>query len=244
MLKLITFDYWNTIFDSSNGIERNKVRKQALIDQLDEYSIPPQKIDEMIVEIGEFFNKMWVQQQKTPNSLDMIKHIWSINKLPENPDKQRYLQKIFEEVVLLYPPKLNPNAREVIAKLEEKYILGIVSDAGFSPGTILRSLLNTESILHYFSYFSFSDELNIAKPNIQMFNNILDKAKVKPQEALHIGDIERTDIVGAKANGMRAIKYSGDDASQIYNNKSSETAADFVSNDWNEIYDWIINNED
>ncbi len=243
MLKLITFDYWNTIFDSSNGIERNNIRRNALAKELSEYGFLDKDFDNMTKEIGEYFNRIWVEKQITPKTIDMLNYIWGKYKIPENSEKKQYLREIFENVVLLYPPKLNPNVKETISKLEEKYLLGIISDTGFSPGTILKSLLNTEEILHYFKYFSFSDETGYSKPNINAFSYILKQANVLPDNAIHIGDIERTDIVGAKAVGMKAIKYIGDETSLIYNVKDKISLADFSSNDWNEIYNWINENE-
>lgn len=242
MIKLITFDLWNTIFDSSNGRERNDMRTDALIEELSEYNISRESINSMIAEVGEYFNGLWVKEQRTPSSEEMVSYIWTKYELPANETKQSKLVRTFQEAVLIYLPVLNPGVKEVIDKLEKKYVLGIISDTGFSPGNILRTMLNNEEILHYFSYFSFSNEIGYAKPHRSMFDNIFEKSGISAEFGVHIGDIERTDVVGAKNAGMTAIKYKGDETSKIYN-KDSATQADFASNSWSEIYEWIVQND-
>jgi FMN phosphatase YigB (HAD superfamily) len=36
-LKLVTIDFWNTLYDSSNGTNRNAARQRALINEIDKY---------------------------------------------------------------------------------------------------------------------------------------------------------------------------------------------------------------
>lgn len=243
MIKLITFDYWNTIFDSSNGIERNALRKDTLVEQLSNYNFTLSQIDTIIKGFDEYFHNIWVNENRTPCTMDMINYIWDKHSIENNSAIKKNINQIFEEAVLIYPPQLNPGAKEAIDKLEKQYILGIVSDTGFSPGSILKSLLNSEDMLHYFSYFSFSNETGFAKPASGAFQKILNDASINAYEAIHIGDIERTDIVGAKSIGMKAVKYEGDETSKIYNKKDDKSLADYISNNWNDIYEWILEND-
>jgi FMN phosphatase YigB (HAD superfamily) len=52
----------------------------------------------------------------------------------------------------------------------------------------------------------YSDGVGHSKPRAEPFRCALDALGVKPEDALHIGDIERTDIEGALGVGMRAIR--------------------------------------
>ena len=243
MIKVITFDFWNTIFDSSNGRERNDVRRKSIIEAIAKIDNKLEfDIDGLLQSAWEYFNHNWINENKTPGSLEMVKFFW--NKLNLNADYSTILHiaNVFEECVLYYPPCLIEGVRTAIEELSKDYKLAIISDTGFSPGRILKSLLNTESILHYFSAFSFSDETNTSKPNPTAFETVLSQFACQPQLALHIGDIERTDIVGAKLLGMKAIRFTGDEASKIYNVSYVDTQADFCSNNWGEITKWIRNN--
>ena len=88
--------------------------------------------------------------------------------------------------------------------------LGIICDVGFMPSTRLRRFLDGAGLLGYFDHWSFSDEVGVFKPSEVIFRHALDGLGVSdPARAAHIGDIRRTDIAGAKAMGMLAIRYRG-----------------------------------
>ena len=96
-----------------------------------------------------------------------------------------------------------------------------------------------EDMLEYFSAFSFSDETGVAKPHAFAFRKVLEELNCSPDEALHIGDIERTDIKGAVNVGMRAIKYCGDNSVFLDKYRDDSTQAEFVTDSWLEIENYI-----
>jgi len=59
--------------------------------------------------------------------------------------------------------------------------------------------------LRFFSVTVFSDENGYNKPHGSMFEKALSGPDVEPSEAVHVGDTFATDIVGAKAAGMKAV---------------------------------------
>jgi putative hydrolase of the HAD superfamily len=87
--------------------------------------------------------------------------------------------------------------------------VGLVCDTGFSPGTTLRKIMDANGIASHFDSFSFSNETGYLKPRIETFNRVLNDLRIHPEEAVHIGDLEHTDIAGAKKMGMKAIKFIG-----------------------------------
>ena len=50
-------------------------------------------------------------------------------------------------------------------------------------------------------------EPGVAKPDPIAFERALAQVGAEPGDAVHIGDIERTDVQGARAVGMRAVLY-------------------------------------
>jgi putative hydrolase of the HAD superfamily len=135
--------------------------------------------------------------------------------------------------VLDHPPQLLPGVREALAFLAARAKLAIISDTAFSPGSILRELMVEQDIDRYFSGYVFSDETGIAKPHPEAFAAALNQLQGAPEEGVHIGDIERTDIRGARGAGMKAILYDGGSERSKY--AEDETAADAVMHHWNEI---------
>ena len=69
--------------------------------------------------------------------------------------------------------------------------------------------MERDNLLDYFDVQTFSDETPHTKPQVVQFHSTLKQLNVAPAEAVHIGDLVRTDVVGAKNAGMKAIRFSG-----------------------------------
>jgi putative hydrolase of the HAD superfamily len=242
-IKLITIDFWNTLFDSSNGEERNKFRQRALIKEIDTYGIiiKGDEFNRAMTETWGFFNKVWKEESRTPPPKEIITFLWNYLDLPVDKTAIKNVITAFSESILDHPPKLMLGVKEVIPVLSKKYKLGIVSDTGFSPGKVLRKLLENERIIHYFDAFSFSDETGVSKPNPIAFETILEELNILAEESVHIGDIEATDIKGSKSMGMKAIRFSGDTTAFLNKENLDSTIADADAKSWNEI-PFIIDN--
>lgn len=121
---------------------------------------------------------------------------------------------------------LSPDIRDCLAELSGRGLrLGIVCDVGFTGGELLRSFLAEEELLDHFSGWAFSDEVGHYKPSPQIFEAALAALEASPAEAVHVGDLRRTDVAGAAALGMRTVRYRGlhDDPGN-----DAEVEADFV----------------
>jgi putative hydrolase of the HAD superfamily len=134
-----------------------------------------------------------------------------------------------------HPPELLPGVREGLRFLAERASLALISDTASSPGIVLRELMMEQGIDHHFSTYIFSDETGVAKPHPDAFSTALTRLNATPSEAFHIGDIERTDIRGARGVGMHAVLYKGDAVGHKY--AEAETEADVVMHHWSEIED-------
>jgi putative hydrolase of the HAD superfamily len=122
--------------------------------------------------------------------------------------------------------ELAPDIRPCLESLNQRGLrLGIVCDVGFTGGEILREFLDREGLLGHFSGWAFSDEVGYYKPAPQSFEAALDALGAGPREAVHVGDLRRTDIAGAAAVGMTTVRYRGlhDDSGE-----DGEREADFV----------------
>jgi putative hydrolase of the HAD superfamily len=240
-LKIITVDFWNTIFDSSSGIERNKYRLKTLVEETDKLGcfIKQDELDTAMKSSWEYFNQVWMSEQRTPSSIELVKFFWEKLLLPESKDSIQFIADAFANSVLIHPPKLVNGVRQALENLKDNYRLAIVSDTGFSGGNVLRKLLEKESIIQYFDAFSFSDETRVAKPRKEAFQKVLDELDAQPHEGLHIGDIENTDILGAKSIGMKAIRFIGDSSRFLVKENPENSIADFETDDWAKIPELI-----
>lgn len=104
------------------------------------------------------------------------------------------------------PPDLMPGVPEVLGVLSEQgYRLGLICNSGATPGCIQRQFLKDKGVSRHLETLTFSDEERLAKPSAGMFLDTLKALDVLPENSVHIGDRPETDILGAKALGMKAV---------------------------------------
>ena len=111
-----------------------------------------------------------------------------------------------DQALLDYPPPLLPGAVEALRSLSARFALAIVSDTGFASGRAQDALLEREGIRDFFTATIYSMDIGHAKPRPEIFHAALDALGCEAADALHVGDNERTDVAGALAIGMRAVR--------------------------------------
>lgn len=86
--------------------------------------------------------------------------------------------------------------------IEKGIKIGILTDlTAYIQYRKLKKLGLTEKI----DYLVTSEEAGAEKPSEKMFNLMIKKLGVKPEEIIMIGDSEKKDILGAEALGMKAV---------------------------------------
>ncbi|TFH60338.1 MAG: HAD family hydrolase, partial [Candidatus Zixiibacteriota bacterium] len=140
------------------------------------------------------------------------------------------LAQKFGELGLMLCPEPTPHIAETLALLSKSYPLGIVSDTGYTPGSVLRKHLAQHGLLQYFSAFSFSNESGRAKPNEHAFMTALNQLGVEPANAIHCGDLLAHDVLGARQLGMTAVLYTG-----CWARETDGIIPDYVIADWREL---------
>jgi putative hydrolase of the HAD superfamily len=94
---------------------------------------------------------------------------------------------------------LYPETRGVLELLNERYLLGIVSN-GSSKGQ--RGKLEKTGISNFFKDIVVSEDIGIAKPDPRIFQHALNGLGLSPREAVFVGDDIKADVEGAKRTGM------------------------------------------
>ena len=132
------------------------------------------------------------------------------------------------EATLLVYPNVNKTLIELI-KMGIK--LAVVSDAPSREAWMRLYYLNLH---HVFDPVLTFDDTGVRKPSPKPFQMALDYLKVKPEEALMIGDWPERDVVGAKQIGIKTIfaRY-GDTFGTL------DSGADWDINDIYEVVDIV-----
>jgi FMN phosphatase YigB (HAD superfamily) len=85
--------------------------------------------------------------------------------------------------------------------------IGIVCDVGLTPSPVLTEMMEALDLLRYVDVPLFSDQVGIYKPDVRIFKAALARLGVASHAAVHIGDRRRTDVAGAHATGLKAVRY-------------------------------------
>jgi putative hydrolase of the HAD superfamily len=241
-LKAITIDFWNTLYDSSGGDGRNSDRYETILRNAARIgaSVQADALKAAQKDAWEHFNVVWRTEQRTPTTRSMVEYFWQRLDIPADEQAIQEVTLAFEEGILKHPPFLLPGAKEALDELAGKYYIALISDTAFSPGRVLKRVMENDGIAEHFTTFSFSDETGVSKPHARAYEVALSKTTCAPHECLHIGDIERTDIAGAKNFGMKAILFAGDPHARMNDeHKDTPTQADMRADSWAEVLEHI-----
>jgi len=124
---------------------------------------------------------------------------------------------------------LIPHARELLDYLAEKYTLTIISN-GFVE--VQHRKLKNSDIAHYFAHIVLSDDVKVLKPDRKIFDYALKLNNAQANEAIMIGDLFQTDILGAQNAGIDQIFFNRHKKGL----KENETAS-YVVNSLREIFE-------
>ncbi|MCX6363075.1 MAG: HAD family hydrolase [Actinobacteria bacterium] len=211
MLKAVTFDYWNTLFVDVHGRERERRRAKILRAELAALGrdVMDTALDDSLRAGFDFFDRVWVAEHRTPSCGELVDSTLAAlgARVPEAAHER--LVRRFERLLLDLPPEPMPGAVYALPVLAERYRLAVVCDTGYSPGSVLREVLERNGMLAHFEYLYFSNEHGMSKPDVRVFQRTLAALDVRAPEAAHVGDIQRTDIAGAQATGMAAVHFIG-----------------------------------
>lgn len=243
-IKAISFDFWGTLYNDMDSDTSTNKRKEARISTIEELiqknnvSISRTLIQNTLSDEWDHFKYIWKTQHITPKPVDRVKYIINNLELSVSSDDLNMLAEKFKNITFESSPLLAPNLLPVLEVLSNHNIpMCIVSDTGWGTGEILKKVMEKDKILKYFQMLSFSDETGVSKPQGKAFQIILDSLEsLKPTDILHIGDIERTDIVGALNFGMYAGRYIGLSESSKDN---IYTSAHILLENWNDLFNFI-----
>lgn len=97
------------------------------------------------------------------------------------------------------------DARALLASLRYRgYRTGVVTNSIF-PASLFGPKVNELGLAGYLDAFVSSADVGLGKPNPSPYLKALDELGIDAQESIFVGDTVETDIVGARAAGMRAV---------------------------------------
>jgi putative hydrolase of the HAD superfamily len=232
MLNAVTFDFWNTLFVDVRGREREHRRADILATELEAlgHAVSRSALDDALRAAFDFFDRVWVSEHRTPSCGELVDSSLAMLGVQVTEPHHERLVNRFEGLVLDLPPELMPGAAFALPELAKRHRLAVICDTGYSPGSVLREVLDRNGMLSHFEYLYFSNEHGMSKPDVRVFQHTLAALDVRAPEAAHVGDIQRTDIAGAQAAGMAAVHFIG-----ANNHDAGRSTADIVVRHFDEL---------
>lgn len=235
ILEAITVDFWGTIAFDNTLMERRKLRAQYMLEWMN--SLGSEVTFDQLVEELQQYSELWHQDWKRKRITHDAEHIvrfivekFSVNATDEQiRELATKLDMALKEVL----PEMMQDADVVLRDIAARGIkLAIISDTAISGPDSLDWLLGEWGLLDLFPVRVYSENTGVAKPHPKAYLTASQELGVPQHRLMHIGDLESTDIIGAKSIGIAAMRFDG-----LKPETECKTCsmADKVVNSWKEV---------
>jgi putative hydrolase of the HAD superfamily len=217
--RVVSFDCWSTLLAEEDWPWAYALRVRALADAAREagQSVSDETAATAFDTAWRRHMELW-QQGVASGAAEVAR--WGLEALglADVHPAREHLVRRFEEASHTSHVVAIAGARPLLAGLREAGISCVlVCDTGLTPGRVVRRLLDRVGLLEYLRVLAFSDEVGFPKPDARSFRAAIDPLGIAPEEAVHVGDLRRTDVAGARAIGMRTVRIRArhDDLSEL-----------------------------
>ncbi len=235
----ITVDFWHTIVQDTTWEERAHTRTKRVHEWLASHGRTTnlKDVEKTLQEFYSYWRAQWLENRYTPGPIDCAAQILRLQRgSPPSPELLE-LANLIEDTILDHPPELLDGAHEALQELRNVVPLALVCDTGLTGPRSIDALLKNWKLFELFEARIYSIDVGVSKPNPAMFLSALEALGVSTKRALHIGDLEATDVKGAKNLGMAAIRFDGAKNPTF---RESKSGADLIVNSWTEVTDALL----
>jgi putative hydrolase of the HAD superfamily len=205
-VRAVTFDCWGTLINDRDVGRSGAARVEALV-EAGGGRLDAQAAQQLFDRAWREHHAQWVGGTQF-GSAGIARFCTTELGLEDNLLCDR-LQEAFEEAGrhgTLYA--LDGAVDDLRALREAGIRTALVCDTGLTPGRVVRDFLHDLGLLPYLEFCAFSDEVGEPKPNPGIFKAALAAIDTDPSDAVHVGDLLRTDVHGARDAGMKTIRIT------------------------------------
>jgi HAD superfamily hydrolase (TIGR01549 family) len=215
MLDAVTFDFWNTVVAEVTPSILD-VRTRLICSFLEHAGYHRERVD-----VDACVRAAWSDHRREWAEGRHLHTSEVARRLTTELDTPPRLHSELTDCLEYLPPaselRVALGLTETLQQLRVRNIrIGLICDTGFSRGTAVRRLLADIGVSEYFTGMTFSDEVGAVKPDRRMFEHAMTYLAAAAAPA-HVGDLRRSDVVGASRAGWVAVRYAGfnDDQTSI-----------------------------
>ena len=216
-IRAVTFDCWGTLltYEPAGG-RSHALRVEALRHAIvaGGHACTPAQVAQRLEAAHRQHLDAWEEALDT-GATDIAR--WALEPLGiRDPEIVASCVHALEEAALSVDVPPLEGAPDTLRALAERGVgLALVCDTGFTPGRVVRQLLDRAGLLEWLDVQVFSNEAGMTKPHPPVFESALDGLGVGAEHTVHVGDLRRTDVGGARNVGMGTIRirdFNDDDS--------------------------------
>lgn len=232
-IRAVTFDFWGTLYREIAESSSLRMRRRALM-LAERTGADPEDAERVLMDVAHEFGRVHMAEQRTLTPHDAVRMAAVALGVPLGGDDAAALAHFFATVILDHPPEPVEGALDAVRAAAAHVPVGVISDTGISPGSSLGVLLERDEFMPHLRHLTFSDETGVSKPRAVMFTRTAEALGVAPNELLHLGDLEYTDIAGVRALGGVAGLFAGVNERYV-----EETQAEHVFFCWRDFTEQV-----
>ncbi|GIU84712.1 MAG: 2-haloalkanoic acid dehalogenase [Acidimicrobiales bacterium] len=207
----VTFDFWNTLVRATPGrFRRVRARRWRELLVAEGVQVEEEFLLDLFGRVVGVFEEHWAANRQFTAEDGAATALGWLAEATEVPPRLRdALVESFVRAGEDFEVEVAPDAGAVLAALADAGVpVGIVCDVGMTPSFILREYLTRHGLDRHVTHMSFSDEVGSYKPSPTIFRHALEGLGVAdPAATVHVGDLRRTDVAGARGMGMLSVRY-------------------------------------
>lgn len=215
----VTFDCWDTLLYEADWTHAHARRVGALHEAAVEGGHRATR-----EQVGAAFDVAWQRhmnlwrREQASGAVEIA--AWALEILKIEPAGIAYEHLVSHWQEASHTGRVLPlaGARETLAALRRRGVrTALVCDTGLTPGRVVRQHLERHGLLEHLEVQAFSDEVGAPKPRPEIFHAALEPLVVTAERCVHVGDLKRTDVAGARNVGMRSVRITDrhDDTSHL-----------------------------
>jgi putative hydrolase of the HAD superfamily len=203
----VTFDCWSTLIHEDAGNRPERAIEEALIRTARELGATPSRESATLAirRAWERHTDLW-RRGIASGAVDMAR--WALEGVGARASgRADSLGAEFEAITARSTHRALPGAHETLRGLAERGVRrALICDTGMSSGRSVRTFLDKLGLLEWLEVLVFSDEAGVPKPHPKVFHAALGGLGVAPESAVHVGDLRRSDVAGARGVGMGSVR--------------------------------------
>ncbi len=215
MLRAVAFDLWETLItdtpDASRRQERLRVTRMEEILRRRGHGAVADRIEHAYRALWHRCQDLYWSADRDVPCRRQIEHFLEELALAPSAFDETVLAELehaYATAALEVLPNTVEGAAETLAALKARgFGVGLISNTGRTPGSVLRSILSELRLARWIDVMVFSNEHGHCKPVPSIFEELRRGLGVRYEEMLFVGDNLYADVHGAKRCGMRAVHF-------------------------------------